>query len=65
MSTSSPVGEVLGITPQGLADTLKGMTWGVPIEGVMYDGEFTGEVSQSGNIQVKIKKKSDKQPENQ
>jgi hypothetical protein len=58
----TPVGEVLGISSQGLANALKGQVWGVPIEGVEYDGEFTGELTQSGNFAVKIKKQSDKQP---
>lgn len=62
MSMSSPVGEKLGITVQGLALVLKGTTWGVPINGVMYDGEFTGQTTPGGAAEVLIRKMSDNQP---
>lgn len=57
----SPVGKTLGISAQGVANALKGMVWGVPIRDVDYDAEFTGELTPSGEIEVRIKKKSEKQ----
>ena len=59
---ASPVGQKLGISTQGIANALKGHVWGVPIDGVEYDGEFTGELTPIGQVEVKIKKKSEKQP---
>jgi hypothetical protein len=61
----SPVGKTLGISAQGVANALKGMVWGVPIRDVDYDGEFTGELTPSGEIEVMIKRKSDKQTSTQ
>lgn len=57
-------GDILGVSPQALADELKGHVWGCPDEnGVMYDAEFTGNViDKYGSLEVKIKRKSEKQP---
>jgi len=56
------VGEVYAVRASTLAETLRGRRWGLQLDGVEYDTEFTGEVTQSGNFKVKILRKSEKQP---
>lgn len=55
---AAPIGEVIGVGPQSLADAVKGQTWGVQIDGVMYDAMFTGVVSGNGVLLVKVTGKS-------
>lgn len=57
-------GEEVLVSPEAMGSALKGQVWGIPNgAGVEYDGEFTGEHYQ-GNLIVKIKRKSEKQPKN-
>lgn len=58
---SSLVGKERPISAATLADGLKGLIWGLEIDGVMYDIEFTGKLSGFGDHIVKVKKKSTKQ----
>jgi len=53
-----PIGEVVGVNSQALADVLKGQTWGLQIEGKMYDAMFTGTTSGDGVILMKVLRKS-------
>ena len=55
---TSPTGQIVGASPQGMATTLKGQTWGLEIDGVMYDAEFTGAVSGNGVLLMMVKGKS-------
>lgn len=57
---ASPVGEKLGLSCSGVATALTGSTWATSIEDVMYDVEFTGELTPSGKLEVIVKKKSEK-----
>lgn len=56
-------GDEVIVTPEKLAEELKGHVWGVVDHGVMYDAEFTGRSDADGDLILKIKKKSSKQPE--
>lgn len=54
----SPIGQIVGADPNGLARALKGQEWGMEIEGVMYDVEWTGATSGNGILLAKVKRKS-------
>lgn len=55
-------GMEVAVTPEQLADEVKGQVWGVMDHGVLYDAEFTGQADSQGNLVLKIKKRSTKQP---
>ena len=62
MSMNLRPGDTVVIAPKTLADELKGKEWGyIDLEGVTYDAEFTGAITPSGSLVMKIKRKSQKQ----
>lgn len=50
------VGEKHAVSQRAMAEGMNGLTWHIQLDGKWYEAEFTGEVSDDGNLVVKIKK---------
>jgi len=57
----NPVGKERPISTAALAEGLKGLVWGLELDGTMYDAEFTGKITVNGEHVVRVRRKSDKQ----
>lgn len=47
-------GDKVGVSAQALATALKGSVWGIPEDGVMWDGAFTGELTADGDVELLV-----------